>query len=709
MKTRLLSAPGGVALLILLLCAALSAAARAQDADPSGRAARLSDVEGSVSLQPAGVPDWTAATLNRPLTTGDRLWSDQSSRVELDIGDAVMRLGSTTCFAFFNLDEARAQMQVSAGTLIVRVRDMQASQSYEIDTPNLALSLQQPGLYRVDVNDAGDATGVSVSEGAAQAYTGAQTVAIGAQQSVTFTGTQPTVAYYSASPAPDDLDNWSAARDLQVDDSVASEYVASDIPGMQDLDSSGRWQDTPDYGYVWMPTAVVVGWVPYRFGHWVWITPWGWTWVDNARWGYAPFHYGRWVQCNNAWCWVPGPRFGRPLYAPALVGWVGGPIPGTPAAFGSNVGWFPLGPREAYVPAGRVSPAYLRNVNITNTTLINNTYLTNVNQNTVAPLHYVNHRAAAATTVPQNIFISGQAVGGHTLQLPAAVLAGSPVAAAAPALAPIQQSVLGPSAGRGAAHPPAALLHRAVLARTAPPRAPAPFEQQLAAIEANGGRPLARSQLEHLQPGTPATPVRVIAPTAAVITASALPHRSLAARAGQATAAGGSGAPAQAARPSSVSFADRERTLQQSMLPPAPRSNSSQIPNYAPPPPAAVAESSSSPAWRSDRPPTAPQYVSSSPQRPVTPDDPPHPVSPPSALPVFHPPEGADPGTPAQESRHAEERHQGSPPGATHATTPGAAASSTAHSPPPTPAQPAKDPRDYAAHGDRDSRERQER
>jgi hypothetical protein len=709
MKTRLTSAPGGVALLMLLLCAVLGAVARAQDADPPGRLARVSDVEGSVSLQPAGVQDWTAATLNRPLTTGDKLWSDQNSRAELDIGDAVMRLGSTTGFAFLNLDDAHAQMQVSAGSLIVRVRDMQASQSYEIDTPNLALLLQQPGVYRVDVSDAGDATGVSVSAGAAQAYTGAQTVAIGAQRSVTFTGTQPTVAYYSASAVPDDLDNWSAARDLQVDDSVSSEYVASDIPGTQDLDSSGRWQDTADYGYVWMPTAVVVGWVPYRFGRWVWITPWGWTWVDDARWGYAPFHYGRWVQWNNAWCWVPGPRFGRPMYAPALVGWVGGPTPGTPAAFGSNVGWFPLGPREAYVPAGRVSPAYLRNVNITNTTLINNTYLTNVYQTTVTPLHYVNHRAAAMTTVPQNIFLSAQAVGGHALHLPPAVLAAAAVAAAAPALAPIRQSVLGPTDGRGAAHPPAALLHRAVVVRTAPPRAPASFEQQLAAIEANDGRPLVRSQLERLQPATPAVPVRVIARTTAVITASALPHRPVATRTGHAPATGGSSAAAQPGEPSNVSFAERERTLQQSRLPSAPHTNSSQSPTYAAPSPPAAAQSSSPPAWRSDRPPTAPQYVSSSPQRAFTPDDATHAVNHATTLPVFHPPEGADPGTPAQESRHAEERHQGSPPAAVHATPPGAAASSTAHGPPPAQAQPAKDPRDYAAHGDRDSRERQER
>ena len=49
---------------------------RADEADPPGRVARLSDIEGSVSLQPAGVQEWATASLNRPLTTGDKLWTD---------------------------------------------------------------------------------------------------------------------------------------------------------------------------------------------------------------------------------------------------------------------------------------------------------------------------------------------------------------------------------------------------------------------------------------------------------------------------------------------------------------------------------------------------------------------------------------------------------------------------------------------------------
>src|SRR5205823_14981362 len=154
---------------------------------------------------------------------------------------------------------------------------------------------------------------------------------------------------------------------------------------------------------------------------------------------------------------------------------------------------------------------YVRNVNVTNTTIVNNTYITNVNQNNVTNIHYVNNTAAAVTAVPQTVFTSGQRVGGHVVRLPAAALAGAAVTAAPPSIVPSRQSVLGANAGRTVARPPAALVSRPVVARTPPPRAPVPFDRQVAAIRENGGRPLARADLARLQPATAVAPVRVIA------------------------------------------------------------------------------------------------------------------------------------------------------------------------------------------------------
>src|SRR5579864_1838572 len=113
-----------LALLVLLSVVGVSVALADDQTDPPGRVARLSYANGSVSMQPAGVEDWTDATVNRPLTTGDKLWTDQNSRAELDIGSAAIRLGSTTGFSFLNLDDHTAQMNITAGTAIVHVRDL---------------------------------------------------------------------------------------------------------------------------------------------------------------------------------------------------------------------------------------------------------------------------------------------------------------------------------------------------------------------------------------------------------------------------------------------------------------------------------------------------------------------------------------------------------------------------------------------------------
>ncbi|HLJ37854.1 MAG TPA: DUF6600 domain-containing protein, partial [Steroidobacteraceae bacterium] len=492
---------------LTLLAVAAAGGALAQEADPPGRAARLGYLEGSVSLEPAGLDEWTAAERNRPLTTGDRLWTDQNAVAEVDLGDSVIRLGGMTGFAFLNLEDSFAQLQLTAGVLIVRVwGSAGAANSYEIDTPNLALSLQQPGVYRVEVDEPGGTTTVKVSEGQALAIGTDQSVPITTQQVMTFAGTT-SLSYSAANLAPpDDLDNWSATRDRQVQESTSSQYVADEIPGSDALDDNGRWMQTPEYGFVWMPIVMATSWAPYRFGHWVFIAPWGWTWVDEAPWGYAPFHYGRWAQLSGMWCWIPGPRNARPVYAPALVAWTG-----RASAPGGNVGWLPLGPHEVYAPAYAVSADYLRNVNLSNTTVSSTRAITDVYQRRVTNIHYMNSTAAAITAVPQSVFTSAQRVSGHTVPVSAAALPGLTANAAAPSIAPVRQSVLGSGVGLKR-RPPSMIVNRPVVANTPPPRAPAPFEKQLAAIQANGGRPLAASQLAHLGPGTTTAQVRLINP-----------------------------------------------------------------------------------------------------------------------------------------------------------------------------------------------------
>ncbi len=91
----------------------------------------------------------------------------------------------------------------------------------------------------------------------------------------------------------------------------------------------GRWFEADGYGWVWSPYDVPFGWRPYTNGNWVY-TDYGWTWVSRWRWGWAPFHYGRWVShARHGWIWLPGNVWG-----PAWVVWRRAPagLMGTDAA-----------------------------------------------------------------------------------------------------------------------------------------------------------------------------------------------------------------------------------------------------------------------------------------------------------------------------------------------------------------------------------------
>jgi hypothetical protein len=494
-----------LAALLLLSLLSVSVALADDESDPPGRVARLSYTNGSVSLQPAGVEDWADATVNRPLTTGDKLWTDRDSRAELDIGSAAIRLGSMTGLSFLNLDDQTAQMNITAGIAIVHVRDLGEDQSLEIDTPNVAVTLQSPGDYRVQVNEAGDTTVVKVSNGDAQVSAAGQTVPLHTQQAYAFTGTDQVTADATSVGAPDALDSWSLERDRRSEQAQAqtSEYVSPDVAGADDLADYGTWESTPEYGPVWTPTVVAAGWSPYHFGRWVWVAPWGWTWVDDAPWGFAPSHYGRWAYRETRWCWVPGPRRVRPVYAPAVVAWVGSPGArvSISAGGGAGVGWFPLGPREVFVPGYRVSHNYVRNVNISNTTIVNNTYITNVYENRVTNITYANrNRPGAVVAVSRDVFTSARPISGRTMRIPEQELSRFNAHGVGPAIMPVRESVLGRRPDMNVRRPPAAFVNRPVVARVAPPPAPVPFERQQEAIRANGGRPLARSQITQLQP-----------------------------------------------------------------------------------------------------------------------------------------------------------------------------------------------------------------
>ncbi|MFI5113619.1 MAG: DUF6600 domain-containing protein [Terriglobales bacterium] len=501
------SAVFGLALSTMVLPTGAAAQDQNQQDDPPSRVARLGYMEGSVSFQPAGETDWVQAAANRPMTTGDKLWADKDSRAELQLGSAVIRLNANTGFSFLNLNDHTAQIQLTAGAINVRVRRLDQNDVFEIDTPNLAFSISQPGSYRVEASEDGTYSVVSIREGGGEATGNGQTYTLHAGQRGTFSGTDSLNAEVIDIGGRDQFDNWAYQRDRRYDDSRSAQYVSHDVVGYEDLDDNGDWRNDSNYGHVWFPNQVAVGWAPYHEGHWDWIPPWGYTWVDDSPWGYAPFHYGRWVTVGGRWGWVAGPVAVRAVYAPALVVFIGGG-----GGFGGNVGWFPLGPREVYVPSYHVSREYVNRVNISNTT-VNNTTITNVYNTTIinkttniTNVTYVNRNVqGAVTAVPQRTFAGAQPVGRAAVAMNAQQITGASLSARV-AVAPTRESVLGAkfaTANRVTA-PPAAVMNRQVIAKTPPPPPPVPFAKQQQALEAHPGEPLARSEVRNLRPANSA-------------------------------------------------------------------------------------------------------------------------------------------------------------------------------------------------------------
>jgi hypothetical protein len=486
--------------LLLMVSSAFLAAAQT---DPPSRVGRVSYMSGDVSFRPADVEDWVVADINRPLTTGDHLWTDDGARAELHIGGAALRLNSKTAFEFLNLDDSSVQIRLAEGSLSIHLRSLDDQETYEIDTPNLAFSLLRPGDYRIDVNPDNQITRITVRTGEGEVTGGGQAFALHPREEVDVSGAD-TISYNVVGASqPDDWDGWCLTRDRREDQSPSARYVSRDMTGYQDLDDNGSWRQVPDYGAVWVPNAVASGWAPYHDGHWAWVEPWGWTWVDDAPWGFAPFHYGRWAYVGSYWAWVPGPMAPRPVYAPALVAWVGGANFNVAVGFGGGAGvaWFPLGPREVYVPGYNASPTYINRVNVTNTTIVNNVNITNVYVNKT----YINRSApGAVTAVPQNAFQSARSVQSVAVRVDARAIQSAQVTNTA-AVAPSRQSVLGKSATSGrVVQPPAAIQNRPVVAKATPPPPPVPFAQRQQALTANPGRPLDPRQVQQLRSAQPA-------------------------------------------------------------------------------------------------------------------------------------------------------------------------------------------------------------
>jgi hypothetical protein len=389
--------------------AAIPFAANAQDTDdPPPEAGRISYVAGNVSIQPVTSDEWGQAYPNLPLGPGDRIFTDSNGRAEIQIGQTYLRVGPNSDVTLVEDSQFNINFGVAQGSVRLHSFSLWPRQLVDVSTPNGNAEFGQQGDLRVDVLPNDGAT-VFTNLGQFADITGAgnyrQELDYG--QSLEVAGTNPVYPQWLQPAPPDDLDGWSQERDQRLTRVASFNYVSPDIPGAADLDDNGDWQPQTEYGAVWFPRNVPAGWQPYQNGHWINRDPWGWVWVEDEPWGYAPFHYGRWVVYGGRWGWVPGPVNVRPVWSPALVVFAGGFRFG---GGGSLSVWFPLGPGEAYRPWYRCSPHYIDRVNITNIreaprVHVRNTYVNVVN---VTNVTYINQTRVVA--VRQDDFASGRQV-----------------------------------------------------------------------------------------------------------------------------------------------------------------------------------------------------------------------------------------------------------------------------------------------------------
>jgi hypothetical protein len=366
----------------VVLAASAIGPARAQDADDLKRAvARISLMDGQVSVRRGDSGEWVAGVINAPLMADDHIATGPNSRAEVQFDASnLIRVGGNAEIHLTQLEYGRYQMEFAKGNLTYRVL-RPSNVNVEVDTPTVSVRPSKVGIYRISVSDSGE-TEVTARAGDVEVFTprGSQWVNAGQTMMARGTASDPEFQIVSAIPL-DEWDRWNESRDrIFLQPSPSARYVdpgTSGVYGTEELDNYGSWVSAPDYGYVWHPTAVGPGWAPYGSGSWVWEDWYGWTWVSYDPWGWAPYHYGRWFwNTGFGWCWYPGARGMRHYWSPALVAWFGY---GGGAGFGfgfGNIGWVPLAPYEVFHPwwgrgfYGREGLS--RNINIANVNITNN-------------------------------------------------------------------------------------------------------------------------------------------------------------------------------------------------------------------------------------------------------------------------------------------------------------------------------------------------
>ena len=322
------------------LAAALLAFPAAASDDSQGR---IRHTEGGATLQRSSEPGADEAFRNLPFLPGDRVWTDETGRIEFQFGGgSLVRLGERSKLDYMASEDDRGRSRVVlrlwSGALLLHGRDDRGAPDFEIETPAGLVEARGSAVARIDL--AFGETRLSVFEGRASFDNGVRSVRLEAGEStLARRGEDPTRPARFDRRDADEFARWDEMRERQADwASDEARYLPAEVaPFADDLRGHGSWHLETEIGYVWQP-RVSPGWRPYQNGRWTW-SQYGWTWVPNEPWGWAPSHYGRWGNSASlGWYWIPGSTWG-----PAWVTWSVG---------NDYVGWSPLGWRDRPVTMG---------------------------------------------------------------------------------------------------------------------------------------------------------------------------------------------------------------------------------------------------------------------------------------------------------------------------------------------------------------------
>jgi Family of unknown function (DUF6600) len=331
---------------------------------------------------------WEAASPNESFSVGDRIYTRDKAHCSLAFsGRNFARLDPNTSLDAVTLSDDRTQLALRDGLAVFDIGYLAPGEIFEVGTPYGAVDFNQPGLYNVGINN--DRAIVSAFSGLAQIVGLGGNGQINKGEMLTLLGQTAAEATlsrldrrnagsqvddYYRYQYPNTYDGRYSNYDGYLNDpsyydpyqrNVSYKYVSNSIPGINDLDAYGDWQNVSGYGNGWRP-RVAAGWTPYQQGQWTNNYPYGPTWVSSEQWGYAPYHYGRWANVGSHWYWIPEAVNTRPQYSPALVAFV--------SQNQTDVGWVPLGPGDPYVARyydETWEPHYLNGANKVTANLVN--------------------------------------------------------------------------------------------------------------------------------------------------------------------------------------------------------------------------------------------------------------------------------------------------------------------------------------------------